>query len=356
MVEDLVRARDVANKMRFSGDVISQNLGGEFGLVARLREHWYQHAIEICPELTPTLWARLSLVCSRLHMPNNAVTAFIYSSPEIQAECIGGRERCLVRVSSSTIDLLTEDEFEFVLGHELGHFLLDHRRIGEELAAPEAYFNMRSQEISADRIGLIACKSLDVALRALMKTISGLTERHLRFDVAAFVSQLRKIETSDFEGPQSTHPSTIIRSKALLWFSLSDAFSSGIAGTSQSGLAQINARVEQDLQRYIDGSAKRRIDHAKNDLLLWMITYEIVQIGTLSKFAQETMASIFSQDTIECLRLFVSSLNRKELDAVVYAKLIEARDCLEKLIPISFLSEMTLLRAVADEQVAKLKF
>jgi hypothetical protein len=193
------------------------------------------------------------------------------------------------------------------------------------------------------------------ALRALMKTISGLTERHLRFDVAAFLSQLRKIETSDFEEPQSTHPSTIIRSKALLWFSLSDAFSSGISGSPQSSLAQIDARVEHDLQRYIDGSTKRRIDHAKSDLLLWMITYEIVQIGTLSRFAQENMARIFGQDTIESLRLFVSSLNRKELDAVVHGKLIEARDYLEKLIPISFLSEMALLRAIADEQVAKLK-
>ena len=50
----------------------------------------------------------------------------------------------------------------------------------------------RAQELSVDRVGLIACGSVDIAIRALMKTVSGLSSEHLRFDVGTFISQLDK--------------------------------------------------------------------------------------------------------------------------------------------------------------------
>ena len=104
-----------------------------------------------------------------------------------------------------------------MIGHELGHFLLDHHHanVGFTSANPEYFRQRRAQEISVDRLGLLSCGSLDVALRALMKTVSGLTERHLRFDVERsshsfekskvrkWISQMQPIPQSSFKGKGS---------------------------------------------------------------------------------------------------------------------------------------------------------
>jgi hypothetical protein len=273
MVETLSLARANAQSLRFGGDLphfgaLFQNSGDE-----ALEAGHYHDSIEISAALTPGLWKRLKSVCERLRVPTEAAVAFIYSSPNIQAECLATRgSRCTVRVSSALIDLLTEEEFEFVIGHEIGHFLLGHQSImGHELS-PESFVQQRSQEISADRMGLLACASLETALRALMKTASGLTERHLRFDVAAFIAQLRKVDNAASDWSASTHPSIIIRAKALLWLSLTGFLGKEVGEWSTEKKAVLDQRVERDLRRFIDGAIKTKIDETKRDLLLWMMT------------------------------------------------------------------------------------
>ena len=329
-------ARQQAERFRFDGDSPSEaNIDDVSGLT-QARGQFYQDAIEISSLLVPELYRRFRIACERLEVPDDLITPFIYSSKEIQGECYASGEGCIIRFSSGLIELLDDAEFEFVVGHELGHFLLNHHaaNASADQLSLEYFRRRRSQEISCDRIGLIACSSLDTALRALMKTVSGLTNRHLRFDFLAYIAQLRKVETSAIDASLTTHPSTVIRAKALLWFSLSD-FMKRKATSHEFGaqLTQIDERVRRDLDKFVDRAIRERIANLKEDLLLWMVATEIVRIGAFSTTLQSQMLSKFDRETVDKLRSFLGSLSKVSAETIVFEKMVSVRDELEKVAP-----------------------
>jgi hypothetical protein len=349
---DLSKARSNANRIRFSADYPAHSDERHDINTIYIRDNFYQDAIELSQLVTPTLWNHFCIACDRLGLPRESVSPFIYSSKDVQAECYAGPARgCIIRFSSGLIDLLDEQEFEFVIGHELGHVLLDHHlaNVGLDPASQEYFRQRRSQEISVDRIGLIACASLEVALRALMKTISGLTERHLRFDVGAFLSQLRKIESPNVDLSNWTHPSIIIRAKALLWFSLSEYFQNGPNDNLSDGLKKIDERIERDLERFMDRAARERVASARLNLLLWMATVDIVRSGSFRANAQTKMRETFGPDTIDKLTSFLRDLSRSEAESAVNEKVTSARAELKQLAPRQFDSECSALEKEARE-------
>jgi hypothetical protein len=346
----LSQARAHAEKFRFSGDV-SHSAVELTDTSETAREKHYQDAVEICAALTPALWKRLLAVCERLYLPSSSLTAFIYSSPHLQAQCLFEvRNHCTLRISSAMLNLLSDVEFEFVVGHEIGHFLLKHQPVRTTQSTPDVFVQMRSQEISADRLGLLACGSLETAMRALIKTVSGLTERHLRFDVSAFIAQLRKIELSTPDWSGSTHPSIVIRAKALLWFSLAGLLGYGKAHVVEE-MSLLDKRVERDLQRYVDGAIKKQIEETKTDLLLWMMTYEITQLGTFSKLRQAKVRKMFDDDTVASLLGFLDGLRRSELDEVIHQRVSATRAQLEALIPDTFELELSKIRMKIEQEL-----
>jgi len=249
---------------------------------------------------------------------------------------------------------LSDDEFEFVSGHEIGHFLLEHDLLGDDPGSSvhvEYFLHRRCQEVSVDRIGLIACGSLETSIRALMKAVSGLTERHLRFDIGAFLAQLRKIGAEAPDWSMSTHPSALIRAKALLWFSLSDYLMKGAEFYSKEQFRQIDERIERDLRRFVDGTVKGQIDEAIADLMLWSATYEVIHTGSFSRKAQFEMELLFGRDAVARLRSFLGDLDQREVANVVHERVIEARERLEALVPSRFMREVTRIAA----EVAALK-
>jgi Peptidase family M48 len=346
MIKNLVFARRQSERFRFDGDFPSEANIDDVGGLTQARGQLYQDAIEISPLLVPELHRRFRVACERLEVPDDLITPFIYSSQEIQAECYASGNGCIIRFSSSLIGLLSDAEFEFVVGHELGHFLLDHHSANAQTdqSSLEYFRKRRSQEISCDRIGLIACSSLDTALRALMKTVSGLTDRHLRFDFLAYVTQLRKVEASAIDASLTTHPSTLIRAKALLWFSLSD-FMTQKAGSPGSSvqLKQIDERVRRDLDKFVDRTIREKIANLKRDLLLWMVATEIVRLGAFSTALQSQMLSRFDRETVDKLRSFLGSLPKVSAESVVFEKMVSARNELERLVPGDIVEQVSAL-------------
>jgi len=74
----------------------------------------------------------------------------------------------------------------------------------------------------------------------------------------------------------TTHPSVVLRSKAILWYSSCDYFRKGEQWYSADQIRAIDNRIERDLTRFVDGIVKRRIEEQKKGLLLWMITAQVV--------------------------------------------------------------------------------
>src|SRR5215468_304449 len=220
----------------------------EFGL--DISELW-QSELAISPLVTPQLAASLETVRQRLGIPAGACQGFVFQSPHVQAFCgIVDASHCVVRFSSALVELLTPEEFQFVAGHELGHFIFGHRRRDTQSGNLESLLQSRAQEISVDRAGLLGCESLNDALGAIMKTASGLSSRHIRFDVTTFVAQLEEA------GPSLTlagasHPSLVCRARALLWFSLLGVTRRNASAIDEDRLGKIDDSIKRDLRRLI---------------------------------------------------------------------------------------------------------
>lgn len=334
MDDRLSESRKIAERVRYTEDASRgmAPLGAESNSILARCAH---NELQIGPSVTPLLSNRLDLACERLSVPRDAVRAFIYLSPEVQA---GSRslsdDQCLLRFSSALVDLLDADEFGYVVGHELGHFLLRHHAVPSG-GSIEDLMRSRASEISVDRIGLLACRSLDTALRAMMKTISGLSSAHLRFDVGAFLKQC-EATTSDGGNAISTHPTVLVRTRALLWFSMSETFARAGWDYSSEELGRIDDRIRRDMKRFIDGPAQQLIYNAKVSLLLWKAASRAVSDGAFDLGEQRVVANLVGEETLVKLREFLRDLSASDVEGEVSARLHASIDDLRKLIPRSF--------------------
>ena len=343
MLDELHKSREYAEQIRFAGD-IARDHDIETSTDDGAHSFFSQNDLQISETVTPDLAACLNRVYERLHIPAEAVSAFVYASPEMQAACFAtGHQRCVIRFSSGLIDILNIEEIEFVAGHELGHFLLRH--VGgchnqESQESLQYYIHQRAKEISVDRIGLVACQSLNIALRALMKTVSGLNDKYMRFDVATFIDQLR--QTKDIGSgidATSSHPSIIVRCRALMWFSLNDFFSRGEEYYSYEQISKMDSHIQKDLDKYIDGPANACIELEKTHLTLWLVAQEIVRDGKFQKREQECINDFFGQELLDKLKNFLAGLNASEVADEVQNRIETTRTDLESLIPDSFEKE-----------------
>jgi hypothetical protein len=334
----LQKARNQATKIRFSVDNVLKPKA-DLSQLDRERNYLYNNRLSISESVTPLLADSLKEVLETLSIPQTSVDAFVFSSPEVQAECLCGSElKCIIQFSSGLIELLDEEEFKFVVGHELGHFLFLHVTLKQKEQGVEQYMQYRAQEISSDRIGLISCQSLDVAIRALMKTASGLSKRHLRFDVGGFISQLS--EEGALGNEKATHPSLLIRCRALLWFSANDYVNRGSQHYNATEMDLLDRRIDRDLERYVDGPVRARIAEATDNLLLWATVWEIVQDGVFEKREQGIVEENFGIRELDQIRNFLSQVSTSEILRTVSEKLNRAKIELQELIPESYKSKL----------------
>ena len=357
MAKSLSAARQLAERVRFAGDALRTTEDRAPSHIQRLRDSFFQNELQISSSVTPSLAIGLARVFDRLGIPNEAVEAFVYPSPDIQAfSHSGSTSECLIRFSSALIDVLDDEEIEFVAGHELGHFLLGHGIADSEnhSQSVEHFMQRRAQEISVDRVGLIACGSLDIAIRALMKTASGLTSKHLRFDVGSFVSQLRNISNAEAQsGLGDSHPSFLVRCRALLWFSINDFAEIGRKNFSGTRMKKLDERIEGDLEKFVDGPARRLIAEAKDNLAMWMAAYEIIQDGAFLEKEQNTMAEMFGNELIERLKNFLREIPAADVRDMVHERMTAAREELESFIPTSFDIEIERIQSQVSSRFSK---
>ena len=337
MSEKLKATFELADSIRYSGDVRLpfQKLGGD--QTARVSHHFAQSGLRISEKLTPDIYEVFQKVLSHLQIPPDSITAYVYASPETQATCFSdSRHECVMWVSSSLINLMSKEELAFVVGHELGHFLLGHsleKKLSDE--NEESLIKYRAQEISVDRIGLIACGSLNTATQALMKLISGLNQDMLRFDVGSFLDQMRikKSDVAMHAGERSTHPSIVMRCRALQWFSMSDGYSRVCGGSGGEDLTKIDQRITADSDKYVDGPVRERITEARKDLIMWLAALASVRDGVFDKSDQKIVEGSVGPEKLEKLKNFYSGQSCSEVIDITQKKLTEALSYYQKIAP-----------------------
>lgn len=147
----------------------------------------------------------------------------------------------VISITSSLIQQASDDELQWIIGHEIGHLIYSHNKLdvarrfimkGENERPPAGmtihYLRYGIYgEISADRIGYMASPNIDTVIRSLFKISYGISESHFNLDIGEYLKQLDRIKEINVGNLYSSHPNSMIRVKALLEFARSDLFVSG---------------------------------------------------------------------------------------------------------------------------------
>ena len=202
-------AFELADSIRYLDDIKLKTFSGDPKSFKDYEAGFALNSLKVSKEITPDIFNSLEETCFNLNIPLFKVSAFITSSPEIQAGCMSfSKDNCLITMTSTIINLMSFEEIKFVIGHELGHFLLSHNiEESQQQESKEGYIKKRAQEISVDRVGLMACRDINTATRAIIKTLSGLDEKYIRFDVKKFLNQIEGISVNKESEQFSSHPS-----------------------------------------------------------------------------------------------------------------------------------------------------
>lgn len=220
--------------------------------------------LEITAENYPALMAQLEEVCRVLHLPR-IPRLYVEWQDQINALTVGSADPIIV-VSSGSVDRLTSEELQFVLGHECGHIQSLHAQyhtlassasfLGEfigdytlgigKLISQPLQFGLtrwsRFAELSCDRAGLLACQNPGAAVSTFIK-MAGLPQK---FSNAvfhqSFLDQAKRFETMDFDMASKlakmacnmgrTHPWTVLRAAELMKWIDSGEYDSVLQRTS----------------------------------------------------------------------------------------------------------------------------
>ena len=300
----------------------------------RARSHLLASAIKITPALFPDL-AQGLLKLGESMMLRDEVDCFVFADPVIQAFCLphqsGERERFTVVISSALIERLRIDEIRFVIGHEVAHFLCGHWRypsedeegtLGDRLAILRL---MRAAEISADRIGMLACRSLEHACAAMIKVAAGLGEPHLRPDIPSLLGQFRELARGD--GTESaiwtTHPIIPLRVRALLRFEPIHRKILRNGACAGEDLVKIDDAVEADFHKSSGFALKKLSDKQLELARIWGLVALFSADGMISKTEQQLMIVNLGEETTTKVLRYLKAQDGNLYQAVE-TKLVEA--------------------------------
>jgi len=302
-------------------------------------------AVRVTPQLFPAVARAMEFALEKLH-PSLKIEAYIASNPYPNAACIplqGDLEAALV-VSSSLVELLSEGELSFVMGHEIGHQLFGHARYAQDDESMEEVQRLRvlalgrASEISADRLGFVCSPTMEDAFRGMLKVASGLSDRHVRLDLSSYLGQLRELRSlsGHHDAIYDTHPMFPLRVRALLWFSMSEPYYYWIdrSGAAPISAETLNERVEADFGA-VSGFG---LDHIESEglraLKIWSMVKLVSLDGRIAREEQRILAEVLGADEAQSAIRFVSG-HGNEAPSVIQRKLDDAveaaREAPEKL-------------------------
>jgi Zn-dependent protease with chaperone function len=199
---------------------------------SRVRARLLSDAVRVNVGLIPNVAQSFERLRSCLD-DDRPLEAYVFADASVNAFVTEASNRYIVAVSSGAVNLLSAEELEFVIGHELGHAAFGHMDVAAdaiiELGSLDVRQRMlvrawqRAGEISADRAGLHCCDSLEVAATALFKTVSGLAVPGMVIDPRELAGQWdhlveEVLDQGHRDHWQLAHPFPPLRMKALLLF------------------------------------------------------------------------------------------------------------------------------------------
>ncbi len=298
---------------------------------------------------------------------SNSINAFAYVQPSEEKNFF------IIGITSEALEELEDLEIQFILGHELGHFLFEHNRMNYLInpnptsqgvtllpsMGENIFLRWRKKcEISTDRIGLIACGDFENAARAMLKTAYGLTGKNLNLDVDSLLEQIDALkETPEaLEVNYRSHPLMPLRLKVMQMFAESPIFKKVLNGKSDFSDKELNTLEDQTDQwvNWIKRYPRRPLDLAAMQLVtaagLKLIMTEAVIMDEEIKVIIQMLHKYFTDEPGEVIHdIMQDTENLDKLIRTNVKEISEKGDDRHKTFVLSRLADI----AIADGKLAK---
>ncbi|MBR4380533.1 MAG: M48 family metalloprotease [Bacteroidaceae bacterium] len=220
------------------GQVVSLVLQqlNDSGSDAWWRSNMEGHSLKVAKELLPDMYELCTSVKERLGF-TEPVDFYITGDSTVNAFSVAAEKEDqphIVNINSGLIALMTKEELEFVVGHELGHLINRDTALSRlisfvfpEGSAPPITLlykiRLHSQlaELVADRFGYMATNNLNACVTAFFKMASGLDLQKMNVSIDVLLKDnMKHLEyfLKDKGLSHATHPVNPIRVQALNLF------------------------------------------------------------------------------------------------------------------------------------------
>ena len=289
------------------------------------------------------------------------VDFYITGDPSVNAFAIASQEEGepnIINVNSSLIQLMTDDELRFVIGHEMGHLINKNATLvklinfvfphGDTIPITLQYKIRLWQQLSelvADRFGYMAMPNLNVCISAFFKMSSGLDFNKMDMKVEAFLEDNKK-RLEYFRNDKginfATHPINPIRVEALNQFSKSVFFNE--KGTSKEDL-------ENGMNELIEILLKVRNTELDSNMAKFIATAGLIIANCDENISENEIDLIFSE--LSVLEIFPKTY----LEDIAQSDVVETfKESIKKLLELNPETREAMLRylisiALADKDI-----
>ncbi|MBQ2853279.1 MAG: M48 family metalloprotease [Bacteroidales bacterium] len=290
-----------------------------------------------------------------------SVDFYITGDPSVNAFAIASQEEGepnIINVNSSLIQLMTDDELRFVIGHEMGHLINKNATLvklinfvfphGATIPITLQYKIRLWQQLSelvADRFGYMAMPNLNVCISAFFKMSSGLDFNKMDMKVEAFLEDNKK-RLEYFRNDKginfATHPINPIRVEALNQFSKSVFFNE--KGTSKEDL-------ENGMNELIEILLKVRNTELDSNMAKFIATAGLIIANCDENVSENEIDLIFSE--LSVLEIFPKTY----LEDIAQSDVVETfKESIKKLLELNPETREAMLRylisiALADKDI-----
>ena len=242
------RATDALKKIPGLDKLLAKIL--EYGLERLYYVDNIASNVRVTPKMFGRLHKNLTWACKILDVAEPEMYVTLDPVPNAWTY---GHTKPFITVTSGLVDLMTDEELFFVIGHEVGHIKAGHvlygtmarniaaivAMLGQATLGIGAWFGQglvigllewyRCAELTADRAALLCVQDLEPARDTFMKLAGGTTRMAADMDREEFLRQVREYEDVDRSTLDKaykvlltlyrTHPFAMQRAKELeLWF------------------------------------------------------------------------------------------------------------------------------------------
>ena len=310
------------------------------------------NSVRVSKEILPKVGSAIETVFDRIKIENNFNFFVTADNNQANASCslMSSASRPDIVLTSRLIELLSLEELQFVIGHEVAHYVYQHALYPNHNNVEDRNLKLnilnlsRAAEISADRIGFLACANLDASLKANFKLASGLSDKHFNFKPSTYLDQLRDLEDLGKSSSElwSTHPSFLIRMQSLIWFSMSKEYHEFFDKKKKGSysLSEIDEKLDSKIKKITGDELENSNKRIYESALIW---------GSLDIYLSDKKFSKDEQDE------FSNRFGEKAKKAISLMKISNARSMLDKKIDTSFNDASKLLKTEKNKLVEELK-